>query len=125
MNSYFSTIEEKLADELAPPPPVIECREPEVIQNLSGSAEPPPLLEIKQTNLYSHIQNHGICSHIQNHGISGSVKGSVKVHLLKMNKSTSSDHIPPKLAGTAIVPALVALFRFRVERGGCTGLKFP
>ena len=60
MNSYFSTIGEKLADELPPPLPVIECREPEVIRNLSGSAEPPPLREIKQTNLYSHTQNHGI-----------------------------------------------------------------
>ena len=60
MNSYFSTIGEKLADELPPPPPVLECREPEVIRNLSGSAEPPSLREIKQANLYSHIQNHGI-----------------------------------------------------------------
>ena len=45
-----------------------------------------------------------------------------------MNKSNGPDHIPPKLIkleGTAIVPALVALFRFRIERGGCTGLKFP
>ena len=71
INSYFSTIGEKLVDEPPPPPPVIECCEPEVIRNLSGSVEPLPLLEIKQTNLYSHIQNHGICSHIQNHGISG------------------------------------------------------
>ena len=58
MNSYFSTIGEKLADKLPPPPPVVEWREPEVIRNLS--AEPPPLREIKQANLYSHIQNHGI-----------------------------------------------------------------
>ena len=50
-----------------------------------------------------------------------------KVQLLKMNKSTGPDHIPPKLiklAGTAIVSALVALFRLSIERGGCTGLKF-
>ena len=60
MNSYFSTIGEKLADELPPPPPVIECRETEVIRNLRGNAEPLLLREIKQTNLNSHIQNHGI-----------------------------------------------------------------
>ena len=47
MNSYFSTIGKKLAAELPPPPPVIECREAEVTRNLSGSAEPPPLCEIK------------------------------------------------------------------------------
>ena len=43
-------------------------------------------------------------------------------------KSTGPDDIPPKLikpTGTAIVPALVALFRFSIERGGCTGLKCP
>ena len=48
-------------------------------------------------------------------------QGSVckKVQLLKMNKSTGLDHIPPKqikLAGKAIVPALAALFRFSIER---------
>ena len=43
-----------------------------------------------------------------------------KVRLLKKNKSTGPDHIPPKLiklAGKAIFPALVALFRFSKERG--------
>jgi len=43
-----------------------------------------------------------------------------KVQLLKMNKSTGSDHIPLKLiklAGTAMVPALVALSRFSIEHG--------
>ena len=43
-----------------------------------------------------------------------------KVQLLKMNKSTGCDHIPLqliKLAGTAMVPALVALSRFSIERG--------
>ena len=43
-----------------------------------------------------------------------------KVELLKINKSTVPDHIPPKLiklAGTAVIPALVALFRFSIERG--------
>ena len=43
-----------------------------------------------------------------------------KLQLLKMNKSTGPDHIPPKLiklAGTAIIPALVALLRFSVEHG--------
>ena len=43
-----------------------------------------------------------------------------KVQLLKINTSTGPDHIPPKLiklAGTAIVPALVALFRFSIKRG--------
>ena len=36
------------------------------------------------------------------------------------NKSTGPDHIPPKLiklAGTAMVPAAVALSRFSIERG--------
>ena len=36
-----------------------------------------------------------------------------KVELLKRNKSTGRDHVPPKLkklARTAVVPALVALF---------------
>ena len=40
--------------------------------------------------------------------------------MLKINKSTVPDHIPPKLiklAGTAVIPALVALFRFSIERG--------
>ena len=43
-----------------------------------------------------------------------------KVELLKINKSTVPDHIPPKLiklAGTAVIPALLALFRFSIERG--------
>ena len=43
-----------------------------------------------------------------------------KLQLLKMNKSTGPDHIPPKLiklAGTAMVPALVALSGFSIERG--------
>ena len=42
-----------------------------------------------------------------------------KVQLLKMTKSTGPDHIPTKLiklAGTAMVPALVALFRFSIEQ---------
>ena len=40
--------------------------------------------------------------------------------MLKINKSTVPDHIPPKLiklAGTAVIPALVALYRFSIERG--------
>ena len=40
--------------------------------------------------------------------------------MLKINKSTVPDHIPPKLrklAGTAVIPALVALFRFSIEHG--------
>ena len=40
--------------------------------------------------------------------------------MLKINKSTVPDHIPPKLtklAGTAVIPALVDLFRFSIERG--------
>ena len=98
MNSYFSAIGEKLVDQLprAPPPPVIERREPEVIRN--KSAEPPPLSEVTVSQ--------------------GSVRK--KVQLLKMNTSTGPDHIPSKLiklAGTAIVSALVALFRFSIERG--------
>ena len=89
MNSYFSAIGEKLADKLPPPPPVIDRREPGVIRNLS--AVPPPLNEITISQ--------------------GSVRK--KVQLLKINTSTGPDHIPPKLiklAGAAIVPALVALF---------------
>ena len=37
-----------------------------------------------------------------------------------MNKSTGPDHIPPKpikLSGTAMVPALIALSLFSIERG--------
>lgn len=92
MNSYFSTIGEKLADELPPLPPVIECRESEVIQNQSADI-PPPLSEITVSQ--------------------GSVRK--KGESLKINQSSGPDHIPPKLmklAGTAIVPAPVALFRF-------------
>ena len=40
--------------------------------------------------------------------------------MLKINKSTVPGHIPPKLikpAGTAVIPALVALYRFSIERG--------
>ena len=43
-----------------------------------------------------------------------------KVELLKINRSTVPDHIPLKLiklAGTAVISALVALFRFSIERG--------
>ena len=41
--------------------------------------------------------------------------------MLKINKSTGPDHIHPKLlklSGTAVVPALVALFQCSLERGG-------
>ena len=96
MNSYFSAIGEKLADKLPPPPPVNDRRELGVIRNLS--AEPPPLNEITISQ----------------------VSVRKKVQQLKIKKSTGPDHIPPKLiklAGTAIVPALVALFRFSIERG--------
>ena len=96
INRYFSTIREKLADELLQPPTAIECREPDLIRN--RRAEPPPLSEI-----------------------TGSQRSErKKVGLLKINKSTVPDHIPPKLiklAGTAVIPALVALFRFSIERG--------
>ena len=96
INWYFSTIREKLADELLRPPTAIECREPDLIQN--RRAEPPPLSEI-----------------------TGSQRSERKyVELLKINKSTVPDHIPPKLiklAGTAVIPALVALFRFSIEHG--------
>ena len=40
--------------------------------------------------------------------------------MLKTNKSTGPDNIPPKLlklAGTAVVPALVTHFRYSIERG--------
>ena len=97
MNSYFFTIGEKLADELPPPPPVIECRESEVIQNQNAPI-PPPLTEITVS------------------------QGSVRkiVEWLKINKSSGPDHIPPKLmklSGRAIVPALVPLLRFNIKRG--------
>lgn len=96
INRYFSTIREKLADELLQPPTAIECREPDLIRN--RRAEPPPLSEI-----------------------TGSQRSErKKVGLLKINKSTVPHHIPPKLiklAGTAVIPTLVALFRFSIERG--------
>ena len=44
MKSYFSTVGEKLTDELPPSPPVIECSERKVIRNMSS--ELPPLNEI-------------------------------------------------------------------------------
>ena len=68
MNSYFSTIGERLADELPPPATVIEC----VIRYLSASAEPPPLSEIT-------VSQGPVCKNVQ---------------LLMMNKSTGPDHIP-------------------------------
>ena len=96
MNWYFSTIREKLADELLQPPTAIECREPDLIRN--RRAKPPHLSEI-----------------------TGSQRSErKKVEVLKINKSTVPDHIPPKLiklAETAVIPALVALFRFSIERG--------
>ena len=75
----------------------MECRKPDLIRN--WRAEPPPLSEIT--------------------GSQRSEKNK-KVGLLKINKSTVPDHIPPKLiklVGTAVIPALVVLFRFSIERG--------
>ena len=77
MNSYFSTIGEKLADELPLPPPATKCREPEVIRSLS--AEPPPLREITVSQ--------------------GSVRK--KVELLKINKSTGPDSYSTETSKTS------------------------
>ena len=96
MNSHFSTIGERLADELPPPPPVTEGQESEAMHN--PRAIPHSLEKITVSQ--------------------GTVRK--KVEMLKTNKSTGPDNIPPKLlklAGAAVVPALVTLFRYSIERG--------
>ena len=96
MNSYFSTIGERLPDELPPPPPVTEGQESEEAMH-NPRAIPHSLEKITVSQ--------------------GTVRK--KVEMLKRNKSTGPDNIPPKLlklAGTAVVPALVTLFRYSIER---------